>query len=221
LENAPKQSREWAWNKNGWLACATWVDASVRIWNEHGKLVATLNRHQGGVESVSWSPDGDWLASGGGDLVRLWKPDGTAGPVMRGHTDEVYPVAWSPDGNWIASGGSDCTIRLWKPDGTAGPIFRGHQGGIHDIAWSPDSQRIVSASWLDSTLRVWNIESGRTEWQAVLLESDVATVLTPSGQPFNSDTDQLNSSLFYLVEKPDGATEIHAFEKEFPEGIER
>jgi WD40 repeat protein len=31
--------------------------------------------HAGGVKSVAFSPDGQLLASGGGDGVQIWKPE--------------------------------------------------------------------------------------------------------------------------------------------------
>src|SRR5690606_21798741 len=123
------------WSPDGRrLAAPSWNDAQVRVWDDQGTLIATLKGHRGGGHSVDWSPDSQWLATGGGDSVRLWTPDGTPGPVMTGHTDEVHPVAWSPDGQWLASSATDCTVRLWRPDGTAGPVFRGHAGGLMSLA---------------------------------------------------------------------------------------
>ncbi|WP_010585869.1 protein kinase domain-containing protein [Schlesneria paludicola] len=224
LEGTIPRMRRWAWNRNGWIAGATWTDASVTIWNAQGKHVNTVYRHRGGVESVAWNSDGTWLATGGGDSVRTWRPDGTPGSVMKGHTDEVYPVAWSPDGQWIASGSSDSTVRLWKPDGTAGPILRGHQGGIHDVVWSPDSTQIASASWLDSTSRIWDVATGKTLYQALLLESDSAISISPSGDVLHSDRDQLEDALVYLIEKPDFSTDqltFEAFQRRFAQYFSR
>ena len=210
LDRAPLNdwATKFAWSKDGWLAAATWHDQTVRIWNDAGKLVATCQGHRGGVESVSWSPDGTQVVSGGGDSVRIWNRDGTAGPVMTGHTDEVYGVAWSPDGQWIASGGTDSTVRLWKPNGTPGPVLKGHQGGVMGVAWSPDSQKLVSTSWLDNTLRVWDIATGRTEWQVLCLNEKTTVTLDSVGFPIQGDADVLESSLLYIVEGRNGAAEV-------------
>ena len=50
--------------------------------------------------SVTWSPDGKRLASGGQDnLIKVWDL-ATRSEVLtiRGHSNPVHAVAWSPDG---------------------------------------------------------------------------------------------------------------------------
>jgi hypothetical protein len=74
----------------------------------------SLQRHDGPVWSVSYSPDGSRLASGGWDgTVIVWDAaSGRAIHTLRGHTALVRAVAFSPDGARIASTGVDGSIRL-------------------------------------------------------------------------------------------------------------
>jgi WD40 repeat protein len=62
---------------SSWFACAlNWDDASNGLY--------TLRGHTGWVESVAFSPDGEWIASASLDgAVKIWKtpplPEPTAG----------------------------------------------------------------------------------------------------------------------------------------------
>ena len=73
--------------------------------------------------SVAFSPDGQWIVSGGVDnTLTLWDADSgrPRGCPLTGHTEKVYSVAFSPDGHRIVSGSADGTVRLWPaPDRSA------------------------------------------------------------------------------------------------------
>ncbi|MCO5581229.1 hypothetical protein L7F22_035107 [Adiantum nelumboides] len=83
---------------------------------------ATIAGHTEAVLSVSFSPDGQQLASGSGDAtVRFWDLN-TQTPLhtCKGHTNWVLCIAWSPDGKHLVSGDKDGHIILWDPkDGKA------------------------------------------------------------------------------------------------------
>ena len=68
------------------------------------------------VNSVSFSTDGNTIASGSYDkTIRLWNANtGRHIRTLTGHTHWVYSVAFSPDGKTIASGSSDRTVLLWE-----------------------------------------------------------------------------------------------------------
>ena len=116
------------------------------------------------MRSVTYSPDGRYIASGSEDYtVRIWDAETGAvvGDPLEGHTGGVISVAYSPDGQRIISGSRDTTIRIW--DAVVGvavrePLF-GHTKLVWSVAYSPDGQRIISGSD-DMTIRIWDAMTG-------------------------------------------------------------
>ena len=78
-----------------------------------------LTGHTGAVKSLTFSPDGQTLASGSDDrTIRLWSVSSQElqRAPLTGHKDEVSSVTFSPDGQTLASGSGerDQTVRLWS-----------------------------------------------------------------------------------------------------------
>ena len=82
------------------------------------KEVATLLGHSRSVNSVAFSPDGKYLASGSGDsTVKLWSIDNYKEVVIKqGRSRWVTSVAFSADGKYLASGSYEKTVKLWRMD---------------------------------------------------------------------------------------------------------
>src|SRR6476661_249595 len=84
-------------------------------------LLRTLKGHTQGVPQVSFSPDGEIIATASLDnTVKLWNSEGTAGTepeplrTLTGHTGGVVAVAFSPDGTQLVSTSLDKTAILWN-----------------------------------------------------------------------------------------------------------
>jgi WD40 repeat protein len=79
--------------------------------------LAELSGHTGAVYSITWSPDGAYLASGSSDsTIRIW--DSKTGQSLRtldSKLDSVWGAAWSPTDNMLASSISDGTVVIWNP----------------------------------------------------------------------------------------------------------
>jgi len=139
----------------------------VRLWNiDSGEQVQVLEGHTDGVDSVAFSPNGQFLVSGSYDnSVRLWNIDsGEQVQMLEGHTNDVSSVAFSPDGQFLVSGSRDKSVRLWNIDsGEQVQVLEGHTDGVDSVAFSPNGQFLVSESSGfrgDNTKRVWNASTG-------------------------------------------------------------
>ncbi|MBM4091382.1 MAG: PEGA domain-containing protein, partial [Planctomycetes bacterium] len=122
-----------------------------------------LQRHNGAVMGVAFSPDGRQALTGGKDgMVHLWDVEtGAFVRSFRGHTDAVRTVAFSPDAKMLVTGGEDGTLRLWDT-AEAREIrkLEGHQGQVTCAVFSPDGTQVLSGSF-DMSVRLWEVASGR------------------------------------------------------------
>jgi WD40 repeat protein len=100
-------------------------DRTVRVWDlASGKCRHTLS-HPDGVASVSITPDGRMLVSGGGfkhtvfmkstdNTVRVWDlATGNCRHLLEGHTEAVLGISITPNGQTAVSGSWDRTVRVW------------------------------------------------------------------------------------------------------------
>ncbi len=113
------------------------------------------------VSSVSFSPDGRWLASAQGETIKL--SEAATGREIRSfiNSNSVNDLAFSVDGRLLASAGLDNTIRFWDVEGGKEVrTLRGHVSGVLQTAFSPDGRWLASCGVLDRAIRLWDVASG-------------------------------------------------------------
>ena len=122
-----------------------------------GILIKELKNEGNGIETIEFSPDGKYLASGDRDkTIKIWEvSSGNCINSLSGHEGLVYSVVYSPDGKYIASGSMDDTIKIWEASsGKCIKTLKGHNSSVNFISYSPDGKYIASGS-MDDTIKIW------------------------------------------------------------------
>ncbi len=157
-------------------------ESGIYLWDidptdiRKSKLRHTITGHNRETNSITFSPDGQFLATGHEYLVRLWDTtDEKLKVLCEGHPHQVKvrSVAFSPNGDTLASlslsiqsSGGKAEVLLWDAaTGEYQVTLKGH-GKVPDsripnqsgIAFSPNGEILVSGSG-DGTLRLWNAKT--------------------------------------------------------------
>jgi WD40 repeat protein len=196
------------WSPDGrWFASAS-KDQTIRLWTPEGDEGPVMEGFSGDVDSMAWTADSRQILAGydTGDW-EIWSVDGEPTTIQTGHVDAVMGLTSSPDGTQIASAGWDQTIRLWSAEGQQTAQFDALSGPVFYLDWSPDGERIAAGGW-DRTLRVWSMESHRTDTVIVFLDDGQTATFNADGTLLEGDPQAVEETFMYLVEQPNGATEI-------------
>jgi WD40 repeat protein len=119
------------------------------------------------VTALDFSPDGKFIASGGGEPsrsgeVKIWEV--ASGNLVRAlkepHSDTVFGLDFSPDGAQIASCGADRFVKVHNvADGAFVRAFEGHTHHVLGVAWRADG-RMMASSGADTAIKVWDTRTG-------------------------------------------------------------
>lgn len=148
-------------NENHAISCS--FDRSVKVWEVREKVENV--GHEARILSVSFSPDGKFVATGSRDkTLKIWDTlKGTELHHLKGHTSNVFGVCWSPDGKSVCSGSRDKSIKIWSASsGLCTHTLLEHKNIVRCVAWSPDGKHILSTSD-DKTAIVWDATNDFTK----------------------------------------------------------
>jgi WD40 repeat protein/serine/threonine protein kinase/tetratricopeptide (TPR) repeat protein len=153
-------------------------DSRVRLWDVGtGRLLQTLDGRPGEpdkgrrvVASLTFSPDGRWLAAGFGELhwfvgdhdqvVKVWDLASGQEAATLPHRNTVPSLAFSPDSATLATACYDRTVRLWAV-GSWRPL-RSWQGSetFDTLAFAPGGKTLATGSG-DGTVQLWDPATGQ------------------------------------------------------------
>jgi WD40 repeat protein len=151
------------------LATAGPWDNWIGVWDAAtGRLLHHLSGHTNGVMAVHWSPDGKYLASGGGDrVIRVWDAAGLEVRALSAGRIPIQSLAWSPDGKALLSASQEPVARLWEvATGRELRQFGAGDKAITSIAFAPDGRHVATGGQ-DGKVRLWDAEAAKEVRQLV------------------------------------------------------
>lgn len=158
-----------------------------------GAAVGESLRHEGGVSSAAFFPDGSAIVTVGNDRrARKWGTDSGGERGVSGiHPGAVTGVRISPDGNYILTSSGDSAF-LWDRYLRLEMVLP-HASEVVRAIFAPDGKAIFTAS-KDGIIATWDVGdrrlrprvSGTASWEpqrAIALGADGQTVLAQTRPP--------------------------------------
>jgi WD40 repeat protein len=201
------------------------ADKTVRIWDSTPKwsLHKKIGHLQDSktlvdrVNSLSFSPDGKSLASGGGvpsrsGELKVWNIDD--GKLVcantDSHSDTISGISFSPDGKFIATAATDRFVKVFNTEGAVlERSFEGHTNHVLDVAWRADGF-VLASGGADQVVKEWDFEKGSQKQTVKGHTKGVSSIayMGTGEQLISSSGDQ--SVRIANKPLPDAATFIHS-----------
>lgn len=150
------------------------ADGTIRLIQASDlRVVDTWAAHERTVMSLTFTPDGTGLISGGRDAhLRHWRLGHVEQPAIDivAHTFSIHHLLLSPDNQWLASSSMDKSLKIWRREDLAlrKVIDRrreeSHKSSVNRVCWLPTQEvntyRIATASD-DRQVLVWTLRFGK------------------------------------------------------------
>ncbi len=108
------------------------------------------------VSSLAFSPDGDWIASGGYREIKLWERQRNLVAVRIEAEKGVLSASVDRDGRRLLLGLEDGSLQLWDLETGATTATLGPVAGLSQAALSPDGSLALIAT-SEGALALWNL----------------------------------------------------------------
>ena len=132
----------------------------IKLWKiSNKKLILTIQPDQFPINSLAFSPDGQFLVSGSdGGAIKVWNvKTQKEHPVDWKQSQPINCVAFSPNGSLIATGCDNTIIQIWdlkNPQSSPICTLEEHDKAVTAVVFTPDGKKLISGS-KDGTVRVW------------------------------------------------------------------
>jgi WD40 repeat protein/energy-coupling factor transporter ATP-binding protein EcfA2 len=157
--------------------------------------------HQDIVQSVSFSPDGQAIATSSYDgTIKLWNLHGGTIRTLEGHGDAVMGVCFIPHNTRLVSGSLDGTVKIWQRDGT---VIQSQTVGspVWSISCSPDGSKIAIAD-KSYNVQLWDINQNQFRLLGRHDDAVYHVSFSPDGRKVASTSKDMTAKLWDLNGAP-------------------
>lgn len=160
------------WNRTGQYLLSGSVDKTAVIWDAAtGSVKQEFAFHKEPTLDVDWRDDDSFASCSTDRMIYICKlGQSNYLQCFQGHTDEVNAIKWDPSGQLLASCSDDYTAKVWSMQSdTCVQDLCEHSKEIYTIKWSPTgpgsnnpgANLVLASASFDSTIRVWDPETGK------------------------------------------------------------
>jgi WD40 repeat protein len=154
-----------AWSRN--VLAAGFSDNTIKLVDlDNFNVLHSLSAHQNSIFTITYSPDGCYLLSGGRDAhLKIWNvQDGySLKESIVAHIYAINNICYHPSGKYFATCSMDKSIKIWNAEN-----FRllkvidrarhaGHGTSVNKLFWSAYREQLVSCGD-DRIISVWNLK---------------------------------------------------------------
>ncbi|KAJ0785688.1 putative transcription factor WD40-like family [Helianthus annuus] len=182
------------WNKKGDYLLSGSVDKTAIVWDiKTGEWKQQFEFHTAPTLDVDWRNNVSFATCSTDNMIYVCKVgDNRPVKAFAGHQGEVNAIKWDPTGSLLASCSDDSTAKIWslKQD-TCLHDLKEHTKEIYTIRWSPtgpgtnnpNQPLVLASASFDSTIKLWDVETGRLLHSLVAHGDPVYSVaFSPNGE---------------------------------------
>jgi WD40 repeat protein len=165
-----RDTRAVGYSADGQLLAAAAHNGKLCVWRgpQPTPIVEIAKAHRRAIFAVAFSPDGQYLASGGdGEFIHVWNVQTGQKRLSIRRAGKTRSLVFC-GADLLAAGGTDNRVRIWdlaRVEKLPPPAdvhvedmqLVGHQGSVTSLVYDARAGQIISGSY-DTTVRVWTIK---------------------------------------------------------------